>query len=762
MKNIRKNAILIYVIGFVIARATFLGINPLAIGYFTAAYLDKARPGLLFITILAGIGSAMAPTMVLKYLLSMISSVVLLESPYLKKRELPLQLYFYIPAITLGIFAMMEAGAYGWDPKMIFMAILEAIIAYVSGMIFSLGTGFFLKQPKGMKMTNEEMISLSLMVAVLIYALPEVSSPYIAPIETVVYFVILLFTYKYGVGQGAVTGAVSGFALSLRGAPIHIISLLTMMGIVPALFRSIGRIPTAAVFSLTSAIISLLYGEIAVSSREIAALSSALLLFLLLPKTIIYRVDNDKNGIGQSLMSLDNLKKLANNRMKTFSESFLKLSKTLESIAEGQEKNIQKEIDAIFEDISERLCKNCKNCSFCWENNFQEAYNAACNMFDVAQKKGYIEEKDIPQYFLDYCICAHELVLETNRGFEIAKINNLWANRLAESREVIAGQLKEVSNVINTLTGDIYKAARVMENDESKVIKKLGAHNIDVKNIIILERGGRRKELIINAAVGRNHFITTKEAAAWISEALGMKFAVSEISKSVFSKEYEEYCFVEDTKFKVLTGVARAMKENISGDNFSIINLDNGEMVIALSDGMGTGKEACEESETVLSLLEQFLEAGFRIETAIRMINSNLVLKPEKQAFSTIDMGTINLYTAMCEFVKIGAASTFIKRNNWVETISSTTLPIGMLKVVDYDSVTKKLYEGDIIIMVSDGVLDCLNEDNKEAYMEKLIMNIQSNNPQEIANRILDHALSQSNYIPMDDITVITAGIWLK
>src|SRR5690554_3751466 len=168
MKNIRKNAILIYVIGFVIARATFLGINPLAIGYFTAAYLDKARPGLLFITILAGIGSAMAPTMVLKYLLSMISSVVLLESPYLKKRELPLQLYFYIPAITLGIFAMMEAGAYGWDPKMIFMAILEAIIAYVSGMIFSLGTGFFLKQPKGMKMTNEEMISLSLMVAVLI------------------------------------------------------------------------------------------------------------------------------------------------------------------------------------------------------------------------------------------------------------------------------------------------------------------------------------------------------------------------------------------------------------------------------------------------------------------------------------------------------------------------------------------------------------------------------------------------------------------
>ena len=41
MKDMSKRTILIYVIGFVIARVVFFGINPLAIGYFTVAYLDK-------------------------------------------------------------------------------------------------------------------------------------------------------------------------------------------------------------------------------------------------------------------------------------------------------------------------------------------------------------------------------------------------------------------------------------------------------------------------------------------------------------------------------------------------------------------------------------------------------------------------------------------------------------------------------------------------------------------------------------------------
>lgn len=71
---------------------------------------------------------------------------------------------------------------------------------------------------------------------------------------------------------------------------------------------------------------------------------------------------------------------------------------------------------------------------------------------------------------------------------------------------------------------------------------------------------------------------------------------------------------------------------------------------------------ACKESEMVLDLVERFLEAGFSVETAIRMMNSAMVMKGADDLYSTVDLCKINLYTGMAKLYKIGAAATFIKR----------------------------------------------------------------------------------------------------
>lgn len=766
MKDLKKRAVLVNLIGIAVARAAFLNMNPLAIGYFSAVYMEKAGGGFAFAAVLIGIITIMPPTTALKYFLTMLATVLFMELPIIKKHIIPKPVLYIIPSAALLVFSLMEALTEGitagTEQKLLILAVLEAVIAYVASAMFYRGVDFILHAAKGFKMNNEQMISIAVIIAVIIYAVPNISNNYIAPVETVVFFIILFFTYKYGVGQGTITGAVGGFVLSLRGAPMADIGMFTMMGIIPAVFREMGRFATASVYMIIAAVMGILYKGMALSVQEMGALVSAVIIFLLLPHSLVYRVDTAGGTGRQELLAAQNLRKIAKTRMKIFSDSFLKLSKTLDTITEKQSKLKQQEINRIFEDISEKLCKNCDNCNACWENNFDTTYNAACQLFDIAEKKGIVMKEDLPKNFFHDCICADEFLSETNRGFEIAKLNHIWHSRIAESREVIAEQLKEVSTVIQDMTGEIYGAAQLSKSEEDRIARKLKSYYINAKDITVFERGDRRKEIYLSASCRHGKCVTAKEAAQIIGDALGIKVKPSEASKSVISKEYENFIFVEDTKFKILTGVARAMKENVSGDNFSILRLETGEVMVALSDGMGTGKEAGEESETVMSLLEQMLEAGFKAETAIKLINSSLVLKSDKQTFSTVDLSIINLFTGMCEFIKIGAAAAFIKRDNWVETISSTTLPIGMFGNVDYDTVTKKLYEGDIVIMVTDGVLDCIQGDNKEEAMEKIIMELKSSNPQEIANRILDHTLTQTNYIPMDDMTVITAGLWLK
>ncbi len=762
MKGISSKALLVYLIGFMVARASFYGIDPLAIAYFMAVCATGLSKGIGGVVVFLGLVTVLEPMQVVKYTLAMVATIIFLESPLLKNRNIPKGIYYCVAPIFLELMSLVDLFSQGAAGSRIGFILLEGIVAVIGTFIFKQGIDYILQSGKGYRMTNEQMVSVAVLMAIVIYAIPQYQNSFFSPLETVVYFIVLFFTYKYGVGQGTITGAVCGFALFLRGANVADIGMYTMMGIIAAIFREMGRFPTAMIYMMMAAIMGVVNKDMELSIPEISALVSAVIAFLLIPSNLIYRVDAAGGTGRQEQLAAQNLKKIAKARMKIFSESFLKLSKTLDTIAEQQTKIKQQEVNRIFEDISEKLCKNCEQCSDCWEHNFQQTYQAASLMFEKAQEKGTLGVEDIPLEFLSDCISAEDFIAETNRGFEIAKLNRIWHHRISESREVIAEQLKEVSTVIQEITGDIYETSQGARSDEERVIRALRAEHIHVKEITIFERGDNRKEVYIMAACQGGRCVTTKETAAIISEVLDNKLKVSEASKSVITKDYDSFAFMTDTKFKVLTGVSRAMKENVSGDNFSLLKLESGEFMIAISDGMGTGEEAAKESETVMSLLEQMIEAGFRAETAIKLINSSLVLKADQQTFSTVDLNLINLFSGMCEFIKIGAAATFIKRDNWVETITSTTLPIGMFGNVDYDTVTKKLYEGDIIIMVTDGVLDCIEEEDKEAYMEHLIMEIKSNNVQEIANRILEATLSKSNYVPRDDMTVITAGIWLK
>ncbi len=226
--------------------------------------------------------------------------------------------------------------------------------------------------------------------------------------------------------------------------------------------------------------------------------------------------------------------------------------------------------------------------------------------------------------------------------------------------------------------------------------------------------------------------------------------------------EGKRFKLIRSNRYSALTEVATRANDynNISGDNYTFGEGDNNYFV-ALSDGMGTGKRAKDESNTAIELLESFLEAKFDKELTLKTINSILMLKSNDEIFTTFDISLLDLYSGKLQVIKMGAPATFIKRKNEVKIINYQSLPVGILKDVDFNIYEEYLEDGDIIIMMSDGVLEAnRNIENVEKWMKDIIKSINSINPKVIADTILEVAKKISKNQIRDDMTVLVTKVW--
>lgn len=172
-------------------------------------------------------------------------------------------------------------------------------------------------------------------------------------------------------------------------------------------------------------------------------------------------------------------------------------------------------------------------------------------------------------------------------------------------------------------------------------------------------------------------------------------------------------------------GVAKRPRSGgqVSGDAHLVRELDRGRVVIGLSDGMGVGPAAAYQSGTAVSLLEELLKAGFSQTMAVKAVNTALILRSPEERFVTMDLALFDLLHHQAELVKVAAAPTFIRRRQHVEVVRSESLPIGILRDVTVQALYHKVEPGDILVMVSDGVLgspDVHGDDLLLGFLEKL------------------------------------------
>ena len=355
-------------------------------------------------------------------------------------------------------------------------------------------------------------------------------------------------------------------------------------------------------------------------------------------------------------------------------------------------------------------------------------------------------------------------------GMIVDRQDYLWQRKLQENQELLAEHLKETAHIMAQVAKETCLYRPMGERRFKQMSRILRESGISLKNFFEMEHEDGHTEISLTMKymgdkymkLGESEQISVDDVADFISVAMNVRLCAAKNSPMYLTRNYNTYYFQEEPAYHLLTGVAKAVKETekISGDNYSFYEADTGKMMILLSDGMGSGEKACEDSRRVIEIMESFLTAGFRMESAIQMINGALSAAGSEQNMSTLDLCDINLYTGECEFVKVGAACTYIKRGNLVDRLSAQNLPLGVFGQMEVESISRTLQNGDYIIMLSDGITDALSQGIGEEVLPEIIGRMEYASPGEIANQILAYCIKQSNGQIRDDMTVLVTGIW--
>ena len=346
----------------------------------------------------------------------------------------------------------------------------------------------------------------------------------------------------------------------------------------------------------------------------------------------------------------------------------------------------------------------------------------------------------------------------------------LCKRRMQENQGLIAEHLKEMSHILATVARETCRCHPMGERRFRQMSLLFKESGILLRNYLEMEHEDGRREISLTLRqagkkwmrFGETEHISTEDVADYLSVAMNRRLCMAKNTPAYLTEEYNTYYFLEEPPYHLLTGFARAVKESEkeSGDSYSFCEADTGRLLMLLSDGVGSGEAARRESERVIEMMERFLEAGFSKETAVQMVNGALVTAGQEQVMSTLDICDIDLYTGNCEFVKVGAACTYIKRGRLVDRISAQNLPLGVFGQINPEIQTRTLLSGDYVIMLSDGVLEALSEGIGEEVLPEIIGRMEYRNPGEIANQILAYAIGQSRGRIRDDMTVLVAGIW--
>lgn len=764
-----KWTLLLTVVAFLLGRALILEeLSPFAAAYFAAIFFLR-RESLLWIVIALPLGSLFALEPQSGYILAQLAVFYCLQRglELFERSEAsyaPTAVFFSVFAVKL--FAVSVESGLSWYGLM--MTTVEASLGFILTLIFLQAIPAMTTARKNSRMKHEEMICLVILLASILTGTVGWTPLGISIQHVLSRYLILLFAFSGGAAIGASVGVVTGLILSLADIQaIAQMSVLAFSGLLAGLLKEGKRIGVVFGLLLGSTILAMYVGERQDVAASLAESGLAAMLFLLTPRSIIRLLSRFVPGTHEYAKSQHDYAKRVRDvtagRVEQFSEVFRQLSASFKPLHE-EDNVIRKEEHTVhfMNEVANKACQSCYKRKSCWDDKFYRTYTYMTEMMGAVEEQPQADKTIIRSQWRQTCVKTEQVLELMKHQYEMYQHDQQWKKQIYESRLLVADQLSGVSQVMLDLAKEIKREGQELYRQEEEIRAALEQLGLSIHNIEIISLDEGNVEIEIVHQYTRGFDECRKIIAPLLSDIIGENIVVRSEEPASLGQGLGTVVFTSAKGFEVETGFACAAKGGglLSGDSLSISELVNGKFAVAVSDGMGNGERAKQESSSALKILEQLLQSGMDEKLAVKSVNSVLLLRSADEMFTTIDLALIDLYTAETTFLKIGSTPCFIKRGTEVIPVKANNLPVGILKEIDIDVLTVPLKAGDLLVLMTDGIYDAPGPTvNKELWMRRILAEIEADTPQDIADLLLETVIRRHHGDIRDDMTVVVARI---
>ncbi len=596
----------------------------------------------------------------------------------------------------------------------------------------------------------------------------------VAIIDIGMLLLILVAGYLGGGRVGGVVGIVGALVVGIFNHNIIMaIALFGTAGLLGGFFRFWGK-SGVAVASSFGLIMIMYLARIELTTAPIwhpVPWLLGIVIFFLLPKRMLARFSlyfpNELKNYHFAEVQ-KRLRELFLARLHNMSDIFSELAKSFTQNAAVKQNSPSTRMDlySLLDKICAINCRQCIGYDNCWGEHFYMTYRELFDLISLAELYGQVNINQIKGRLAQSCFKHYKLIATINDLFEKYQTNYYWQKKLDESKGFAKNQLKGIAMVIRNLANEISTDVAFKLEAEERLRYNLKVSGINLEDLSIMSYGKPNQfEVKITQKPCSRGRICHCVASPLVSGILRQRYMVWE-RQCEAENGFCTYYLVPARQFEIRTASYKIAKDGNegSGDNYNLRELKNGYFIGILSDGMGHGSKASQESNITVSILERFLESGIDREFAVKMLNSILLVHSPEESFATVDLALINLFNAKAEFIKIGAATTYIKRVNEVIEVKSTSLPAGILNSIEAESTVFNLQNRDYIIMISDGVLDQKEEDlkNDQEWIKEALKEIDVMSPESLGEHLLNLALKRQGGSPKDDLSIIVLQIMKK